>query len=280
MTEPTVALALGGGGARGLAHIHVITAFNELGLTPTALSGTSIGAFMAAGMASGMTGRDIKDYVIEVFSSPAEVAGRFWRMRPESFSQVWNGPRTLLGNIDSTRTVRAFMPETIPARFNDLKIPLQVVATDFYGQRQVTIQDGDLHDAIAASAALPAIFRPVMREGTALVDGGIVNAVPYELLMEKADVVVGVNVVGGPKRSRGPEPTRIEALSGASQLMMQATTTLRCQIMPPHVMIAPPVDGIAVLDFLKARSILEATASVTETAKREIDSALEAQPKS
>jgi NTE family protein len=276
MSEPTIGLALGGGGARGLAHIHVIEALDELGIKPKAISGTSVGALIGSGMASGMTGADIREYVLGIFDNPTEVASRFWKMRPGSISEVWNGPRTLIGNIDSKRAMRAFLPEQVKDNFSQLDIDFQVVATDFYGQTEVVISEGNVSDAIAASIALPAVFRPVKYKGAALVDGGVLNALPFELLFDKVDIVVAVDVVGGPMPSKGEDPSRIEAVSGASQLMMQAATRLKCELRPPDVMIVPPVNGIAVLDFMRASSIIEKTASTRETTKQKITAALEA----
>jgi len=274
MSDPTIGIAFGGGGARGLAHIHVIQALNELGIKPVAISGTSIGALIGSGMASGMSGLDVRDYVLGIFDNPAQVASRFWKMRPDSIAEVWNGPKTLIGNIDSKRAMRAFLPEQVKSDFSQLEIDFQVVATDFYGQKEVVITRGNVSDAIAASIALPAVFRPVKRNGAALVDGGIVNSLPYELLFDKADLVVAIDVVGGPMPSKGEEPSRMEALSGASQLMMQTATRLKCEVRPPHAMIVPPVNGIAVLDFMRAKSILETTASTLEVTKKKISAAI------
>lgn len=275
MTEPRLAIAFGGGGARGLAHIHVVQALEDLGIQPTAVSGTSIGSIIGAGLAAGMTAQDMRDYALQTFSDTTEVLARFWRMRPTSFGDMFNSTRVVLGSIDPQKTISAFAPDAIPARFEGLRLPLQVVATDFYGQKEVVMSQGNLTEALAASAALPAIFHPVMRDGATLIDGGILNAVPYELLFDKAEIVVGVDVVGGPQKFKREIPSRIEALSGASQLMMQATTRLKRQMRAPDVFIEPPVAGVAVLDFMRAEKILNETAKTREIAKRAIATALE-----
>ena len=275
MSQPSVAIAFGGGGARGLAHIHVIAALEELGITPVAISGASIGSIMGAGLASGMRASDIQDYVVGTFSEPTKVLSKFWKMRPGSVSEVFSGPRTMLGNIDPIKVMDAFLADAIPDKFEDLQLPFQVVATDFYDQRSVTLDKGNLKEALAASSALPAIFRPVQKDGAVLVDGGILNSVPYELLFGKADIVVAVDVIGGPMKSKKPIPTRIEALAGASQLMMYATTALKLKMMPPTVYIEPPVKGIAVLDFFKAKQIIEDTANTKEQTKHALDAAIQ-----
>ena len=274
MSEPRLAIAFGGGGARGLAHIHVVQALEELGVTPVAISATSIGSIVGAGLASGMTSTEMRDYALETFSDPSEVLSRFWRMRPTSLGEMFSQSRLSLGNINPVNVIKAFAPEAIPNRFEDLGIPFQALAPDFYGQKEVVLSEGNLTEALAASSALPAIFRPVMHDGKTLIDGGIVNAVPYELLFDKADIVVAVDVVGGPEKSRGETPSRIEALSGASQLMMQAPTRLKRQMQPPHVYIEPPVKGVAVLDFMKVRKILQRTEATLDLTKRAVDAAL------
>ncbi len=276
MSDPTIALALGGGGARGLAHIHVLRALDELGLRPSAMSGSSIGSMIGSGYASGLDWKQIQDHTLDIFSRPSEVASRFWRMRPDSISGLFNRPRTLLGNIDAVRAVGAFLHHDVVETFEELQIPLQIVATDFYAQDEVVFESGNLRHAIGASIALPAIFRAVPWQGRALVDGGILNSVPWELLKGKADYVIAVDVVGGPKKSQSAEPSRIEALSGASQLMMQAATKLKLQLHPPDLFIVPPVKGIGVLDFLKAESILAETSGTVDQVKRDVTKMLDA----
>ncbi|MEL6968157.1 MAG: patatin-like phospholipase family protein [Pseudomonadota bacterium] len=276
-SDPTIGLAFGGGGARGFAHIHVIAALEDLGLAPACISGTSIGSIMGAGLAAGMDARQMQDHVLDIFTDAREVISRFWQMRPSSVSEFLRGPRTMLGNVDAVKAVRAFLPGAVPANFQDLKTPLQVVATDFYAHAEVVIGEGDLYQAIGASCALPAVMRPVTRDGVILVDGGMQNAVPYELLFDKADVIIGVDVVGGPISNGRDLPTRFEAITGASQLLMQATTRLKCQQFPPNLLLRPPVHGIGVLNFIAARTILEQTAHFRDEAKREIERLLESE---
>ncbi len=112
MGEPSFAIAFGGGGARGLAHIHVIEALDELGIRPVAIAGSSIGAIMGAGMAAGMTGRDIHDYARSILSRRTEVTSRMWRARPGSLTEMVGGLRVTQFNIE--RILKAFLPHEIP----------------------------------------------------------------------------------------------------------------------------------------------------------------------
>lgn len=269
---PSFAVAFGGGGARGLAHIHVIEALDDLGIRPVALAGSSIGAIMGAGVASGMTGREIHDFCRSVLSRRAEVAGRMWRARPGSMAEALAGGLRF-SQFSIERILDAFLPPAIPKDFEDLGVPLQVTATDYYGHHLTVLDKGELRSAIAASAAIPAVFRPVVRDGRLLIDGGIYNPVPFDLLHGKADIVIGVDVVGAPEDDGRNRPNTIELMFGATQLMMQSITAAKLKMMHPDILLRPPVSNFRALDFLKIDAVLAQTASIKEETKRAVDAA-------
>ncbi|MGV8936206.1 MAG: patatin-like phospholipase family protein [Allorhizobium sp.] len=271
---PTVAIALGAGGARGFAHIHVISALNEMGIVPVAISGSSIGAIMGAGMAAGMSGAEIGEYAVDTVGRRGPIANRLWSLRPASMRDVFGGLR--IGHFDLERILKAFLPDGIPADFAALKIPLQVMVTDYYGQSGLAVTEGNLIQALAASAAIPALFMPVRVGGRVMIDGGIVNPVPYEALTDLADIVIGVDVVGGPGGDGSTMPNRIDSLFGSSQLMMQAQISLKLKLATPDIFLRPAVNGFGVLDFLKAREIIKATAGIKDELKRALDARLTA----
>ena len=117
---------------------------------------------------------------------------------------------------------------------------------------------------------------PVRVGGRVMIDGGIVNPVPYEALKDLADIVIGVDVVGGPTGDGSVMPNRIDSLFGATQLMMQAQISLKLKIAPPDIFLRPAVNGFGVLDFLKAREIIKATAGIKEELKHALDARLTA----
>lgn len=271
--RPTFALALGGGGARGLAHIHVAEVLDELGIRPVAIAGSSIGAIVGAGIAAGMSGREIEDHALSVLARGGEVVSRIWRTRPTSLAEMMENGLIRVTQFDIERILHAFLPDRLPLRFEDLEIPLQVTATDFYDHGQVVFDKGDLFEAMAASAAIPAIFRPIVHKGRLLVDGGIVNPVPFDLLQGKADIVVAIDVVGAPT-SNGRPPTSLELVLGASQIMMQSIIALKLQSTQPDILLRPPVSHIGALDFLKVRKVLKETAPIRDELKRAIEAAV------
>lgn len=271
--RPRFGVAFGGGGARGLAHIHVIDALDDLGIRPAAIAGTSIGALIGGGMAAGMSGQAIHDHVRAILGTWAGVAGRMWQARPGTAAEAFaNGFR--IGQFNLERILAAFLPAAIPGTFEQLAIPFQAAATDFYGNAVAVLAEGDLRSALAASAAIPALFRPVRRDGKILIDGGIANPVPFDLLEKQADIVIAVDVVGAPSGQAQDRISSMELMLGASQLMMQAITAAKLRQMCPDILLRPPVSQFRVLDFMKVEAVLRETVGVRDETKRAVEAAV------
>ncbi|WP_321382261.1 patatin-like phospholipase family protein [Rhizobium sp.] len=273
-STPTVAVAFGAGGARGFAHILVLEALEELGIEPVAIAGSSIGAIIGAGKAAGMTAAEMRDHALETVGNRKAVVNRIWALRPPSVRHAIGGFR--LGQFNLERILRAFLPSQIPDDFSSLNIPLKVIATDYYAHCEKLCETGDLYQALAASAAIPALFMPVNLDGRLMIDGGIFNPVPYEHLTGLADIIIGVDIVGGPigaVDALDEVPNRIDSLFGASQLMMQSHLALKLRLGPPSIFLRPPVNEFGVMDFLKAKQIFE----TSEPLKDELKRALEAE---
>jgi NTE family protein len=276
--DPTFSIAFGGGGARGLAHILVVEALDELGVRPVSIAGSSIGAIIGAGMAAGMTGREMHAYARTILGRRSEVASRMWRARPGSFGEIVAGGLRV-SQFSIERILKAFLPETVPATFEALRIPLKVTATDFFGHQLAVFEQGDLFSALAASAAIPAIFQPVRRDGMVLIDGGIYNPVPFDLVEDDADITIAIDVIGAPANMGRGVPNSIELMFGATQLMMQSIIALKLKRKRPEIFIRPPVSRFRALDFLKIDAVLAETASIKDEVKRAVDLALAARQK-
>src|SRR5262249_18113702 len=177
-----IALALGGGGARGLAHIAVLEAFDELGLRPSAIAGTSIGAIIGAGYAAGMSGKAMRRYAINLAHNRADIMRRMMRSRAGKIRDLFGAGFGDVTRLDAEKLCENFLPEALPDDFGSLSIPLTVVASDLYTRSEVVFSSGSLKRAIAASIALPTIVRPVVIDGQILIDGGATNPLPFDLL--------------------------------------------------------------------------------------------------
>lgn len=276
MTTPRIGLVLGGGGARGIAHVPVLEALDEMGITPTAISGTSIGAIYGATRAGGLSGAEIRERTLASFGNRSAALSKLWTLRPKKLGDLLTGGFGL-GQISPENILSAFVGDALPSTFEACPIPLAVVATDYWGGREVMMSSGDVRRAVAASIALPTLFKPVVIDGRVLFDGGIVDPVPVDALPREVDLVVAVDVVSSPEPT-GEEmiPGALAAVFGASQLMQQQIAAARFERRRPDVLIRPPVAGVSMLDFLDAKRILEAAETTKDELKRRLGRLLEA----
>jgi NTE family protein len=274
---PEIGLALGGGGARGLSHITVLDVIQELGLPIACVSGTSIGSIIGWGIASGLTAGAMRTFVLET-AETREVAARAWTMRPKGWDQF---SKWFDLQLEPEAVLEAFMPDGLTQTFDQLTMPLAVVTTDYYGWHARVIRDGPVAQAVAASIAIPFVFKPVVLEGRVHVDGGVVNPLPTDAL-DRCDLVVAVDVVGGPEPegengggSLAEPPSQMDSIFGAMQIGMQTITRTLLELRPPDVLITPPIADFQVLDFLKARDILAAADTQRDAIKRDVSEAVE-----
>ncbi len=274
-TGATIGLALGGGGARGMSHIPVLQAFDDLGIKPDFIAGSSIGALLGAGYAAGLSGQDLHDLAVETFRNRNALLAKLWQLRPRRLADVFGSG---LAQFDPLKVLHLFAGSHLPETFEELSIPLTVLATDFYGCAEVDIRSGPLAPAIAASFAIPAVFRPVRLQGKVLIDGGVANPLPFDALPQDCDIVVAVDVVGTPVPRPGKHfPTTLDALFGASQILMRSITAEKVKQRMPHILVRPDVGNIRVLDFMKTRGVLDAAAPLREDVKRQLADALDKQ---
>lgn len=275
---PHIGLALGGGGARGLAHITVLEVVEELKLPIACLSGTSIGSIIGWGIASGLSAVQMREIAISTFLDTREVASRAWKMRPKGWSGLLQGLGT---QLDPNAVLEAFMPDGLAENFDQLKIPLAVVATDYYGWASRTLAAGPIRPAVAASIAIPFVFKPTVLDGRVHVDGGVVNPLPTDALTT-CDMVVAVDVIGGPEpegENAGDRvdepPSQMESILGATQLCMQTITAAQLEKNPPDVLITPPIANFPALNFLKAREVLAAADGERDAIKKQLSEGVE-----
>lgn len=273
---PIVAIALGSGGARGLAHIAVLEAFDELGVAPAAIAGTSMGAVIGAAYAAGMRGRDIRAFALSVLHNRREVMGKLLRARVGRFSDLVLHGRGNPVLLDGEVCLDLFWPEAVPDYFDGLVTPLLVVATDFFDRRELVISTGPLAPAVAGSMAIPGLMQPVAYEERFLIDGGAVNPLPYDLLFDRADIVVGVDVTFGGRRRERRRPAPFESMFGAAQIMQGAITAQKLKMRSPDILVRPAVEQFAVLEFRRASQILRAAESAKEDLKRQLSARFEA----
>jgi NTE family protein len=269
------ALALGGGGARGLAHIAVLEALDEMGRRPAAIAGTSSGALIGAAYAAGMTAKEIRRFVIRLAHNRAEVFRRLIATRAGIFANLFSvgfGSATL---VDPEKFCEQFLPDEVPDDFGELEIPLTIIATDLYRRQQAAFSSGALRPALAASIALPTVMRPVVITKRILVDGGATNPLPFEELRGRADVVVAVDISGAPTDERRDIPNPWECLFATLLVMANAITAEKVKRGAPELIVRPNVGAFRALDFLQASAILRASEPVKAELKEKLAVLLE-----
>jgi len=267
----TFALAFGAGGARGLAHIAVVEALDEMGIKPAAIAGCSIGAVIGAGYAAGMSGRAMRRHLISLAHNRSEVLRRLMGARAVAWSEILGAG---FGNplvVDAGKFCDAFLAELLPESFADLAIPLTVIATDLHARAALWFSEGPLKPAAAASMAVPGLVRPTERDGRVLVDGGVVDPLPFAVLRGKADVIVAVDVSGGMAEAQSvPDPW--ESLFAAITVMGHTIVAEKLKSGAPDLLVRPNIGAFRMLDFFQASAILR----VAEPVKAEVKEKLAA----
>jgi NTE family protein len=267
----SIALALGGGGARGLAHIVILEAFDELGIRPATIAGTSIGAVYGAAYAAGLSAALIRAHTEEILGQRLDLARNLIAARSDPVHKLFRLFSLRSSLLKPEALLEHILPMRVPRRFEDLRIPLRVVATDFYAQDTVVFSEGDLRQAIAASIALPVIFQPVIINNRALMDGGLVNPLPFDLT-NGADLTVAIDVSGAPRSDpREMGPGAVEAIVTCSQILQRSLVREKLKNMQPDIYIDVDVDAFHVLEFHRFREILAAAEPSKALLKRRLE---------
>lgn len=226
---PRIGLALGGGAARGFAHIGVIQVLEEQGIEPDLIVGTSAGSLVATLYASGRNGADL---------------GKLAMSMEESSITDWMFPgRALLRGEALARYVRE---HTGGRPIEQMKRPLGIVATDLDSGEAILFQRGDPGMAVRASSAVPAVFQPVRIGSREYVDGGLVSPVPVRFARQMgAELVIAVDISTDPQGN----PT-----SDAIKMLLQTFTIMgrsinRFELREADVVVRPKLAGVASSDF-------------------------------
>ncbi len=272
----TFALALGGGGARGLAHIAVLEALDETGVKPIAIAGTSIGALVGAAYAAGMRGKDIRRHVIAFAHNPGETTRRLLAARAGTLADLFSGAFGQATQMNAEKFCAQFLPDAIPPDFAALQIPLTVVATDLYRRQETAFSSGALMPALAASIAIPGLFRPVSIDGRILVDGGASDPLPFGYLRGIADIIVAVDVFGVPTPERCDMPGAWECLYTTVLVMGSAIVAAKLNHARPDLLIRPNIGIFRTTEFYQASAILRAAEAVKAEVKEALGALLAA----
>lgn len=260
-TQPNykLGLALSGGGARGLAHIGFLKVLEREKIPVSFLSGTSMGSIIGAAYAGGM---DLSKLEMEtIHSTTLRNMMRLVSMTPPTKGILEAGKvRSLLGR---------FIPESLT--FSDLRIPLSICATDLIHSNPVTLDQGLVLDAVMASCAVPGVFPPVYYPPYKLVDGGVLNNLPVDLVRNMgAEKVIGIDVQVNPFDTTPwqdlpvsehfpiPLPEALKDILWSSTIMIARITQIQLETNKPDLYIRPhiPREITMFLGFQKAAEVI------------------------
>jgi NTE family protein len=271
-------LALGGGGAKGLAHVLMLEALDELGLRPHCVVGTSIGAVIGVQYCAGKSGREIRESITKMIANEDTSLREVLTQKRlfkwlEFIAPQFDGT----GLLNAERFV-SFLFESIQAiSFDQLAIPLRVVTADFWSREEVVLDQGLLQPAVQASMSLPGIFSPVVIGDRVLVDGGAVNPVPFDLLPPDCTVAAAVDVLGRRGHEPGESPSLSDAIFNTYQIMEKSIIRAKLRACQPDIYIEVEVIDVRMLEFFKARQVFAQATRAKDDFKRELERRLSEQ---
>jgi NTE family protein len=248
-----------------------LEAFDELGIRPAFITGTSIGAVYGAAYAAGLSAALIRAHTEEILGQRLDLARNLIAARSDPVQKLFRLFSLRSAILKPEALLEHILPSRVPRRFENLRIPLAVVATDFYAQDSVVFSEGDLRQAIAASIALPVIFQPVIINNRAHMDGGLVDPLPYDLAAGRADITVAIDVSGAPRSDpREMGPGAVEAIVTCSQILQRSLVREKLRRTQPDIYIDVEVDAFHVLEFHRFREILTAAVPAKDLLKRKL----------
>jgi NTE family protein len=274
--RPRVGLALGGGGARGIAHISVLEAIEQAGVKVDCVAGTSMGSLVGALYASGKTPAEIEQFVLGIewerlFNDSLERRERSFRRKADdriAVNSIGVGVqksklKLTTGVLAGQRILMLFERMTLPVSgiddFDRLPIPYRAVATDINTAEAVVIDHGSLALAMRASMSLPGVFNPVEIDGRVLVDGGLVNQVPVDVVRDMgADIVIAVDV-GTPLEKLDVDASLVAVLNQMTGMLTTGNTRAQLATLGSRDILIVPALGkdVGTGDFTKGTQALE-----------------------
>lgn len=270
---PTIGLALGSGGANGLAHIAILQVFDDLEIVPDRIVGTSIGAVIGGLYAAGLSSAQILDIFDDVAGSPLDALSGLAESEVKLADLVPFG-RDGVGLLDSGGFLRFLATHTDVRTFEELRIPLMVVATDYWTADSVALDEGELFPAIEASMAVPGLFMPVRRGEQLLIDGGTSNPLPLNLLQGEVDLVIAVDVSGSRPLDDGQEIGLSDMLFNSFRIMQQAIARQALRYQPPDIYLKPEAQGVRLLHFHRINEVLTQAEPAAEKLRELLEDSL------
>ena len=276
-TRPKIGLVLSGGAARGLAHIGVLKALEEQGVRIDAIAGTSMGAVVGGLYASGYSIAELEklattlDWQQALSDAPPRKDVPFRRKQDDRDFLVKQKlsfrddgslglPLGVIQGQNLALLLESKLAHTADIRdFDKLPIPFRAVATDITSGEKVIFRRGHLPQVIRASMSIPAVFAPVELDGRLLVDGGMTDNIPVDVVREMGVDLAIVVDIGTPLRNRKQLATVVDVLNQSITLMTRRNSEEQlASLRREDILVQPPLSAFGVTDFGRARDMIDA----------------------
>ena len=254
-----IGLVLGGGAARGFAHVGVIQVLEEAGIHPSLVVGTSAGSLVAAFYASGKTGAQLQQLADT--------------MEEATFAD-WTLPIFSRGMLRGEALARYVSVQVNGRMIESMPLPLGIVATDLNSGQGVLFQRGDTATAVRASSAVPALFQPVKIAGREYVDGGLVSPVPVRYARQMgAELIIAVDISSVPEGS--PANDTLQILLQTFSIMGNSIN--RFELHDADVVVRPSLVGVGSSDFAARRRAIKAGRVAMQASLPQLRAAMDGQ---
>jgi NTE family protein len=216
-----------------------------------------MGAIIGALYASGMSGKDIRERISRILilrdDTWLDIVGK--KSNLLKLVKAFSGEIPRGGFINTQGFFEYLFSEIRKRTFEELEIPLLVIAANYWTAEEVVFEKDDLLPALQASMAVPGVFAPVSIADKVLVDGGVVNLIPYDHLLERADFTIAVDVSKVRNPGKKEIPSALESVLGAFNIMQASALTEKMKIRKPDIYVQMEIQGIRMLDFGKTEEV-------------------------
>lgn len=271
-SAPSIGISFGAGGARGIAHLLMIEALDELGLRPSVISGSSIGAVVGAFYAAGFSSKEMREILNQLINPKSDSVFDFLLKSDIVKMFTMFDPQFIKSGFIKGEKFQNYMKSHLQiSRFEELKIPLKVVATDYWKKEAVIFEKGDLIQPIKASYSLPGLFTPVKIKNRILIDGGAVNPLPFDIIKDNCDITIAIDVTAFKAQNESEIPPTFDSVFTTYQTMQNSIIKERLKFLRPDIYIRPEIFDVRVFDFVKASLIFKQAETAKEELKRQLD---------
>ncbi len=239
-------IAFGGSGAQGIANIAYIKALEALEIKPDIVSGSGIGAVVAAMYAAGMSSQDMIDFLLEINFPGSK--------RPININKIKDAKYGILDSLGLEEYYQMIVPVKV---FDRLYFPLKIVAANWATGQQVVFDSGDVGPAVRSAVSIPGVFMPNEVNGEIMMDGTCVNPVPFDVIRDDCDVLVAIDPQVNEQESLAP--TVYSVISGAFNAAKKAMVIEKLKTCKVDHLESIVVEEISIYDFAFYHEIIEST---------------------